>query len=1255
MSKLDTAEFILRAKIDEKTLTHVAENFKKTATQIANDFDDKISKIDIDDDLKDSLNNAISSISKEFSKLDLTSIKGKFVEQIINTEDVNEQKKTIEDFIKTINTLQDATSNYSLKMFEGLDSSGIEKLIDLQKKLRNGNLGAASNLYNFIEPLLSQLKSAQQMYDKVKSMDVADLSARLNTLYDLSKSKTGSSSALDLDNKQLREFIVLWEQLQKLLAETPDLETNLNSTYNFNKLYSQAIKRYEANRSDWMKQYNSIAFADELKQNLPTDTTVSIKVVPDVTNFKAEAESAINELGITGNASLTPIVDENFNDKAKQLAENSGASGNVTLSPSLASKFKSTATQLVKDANITGKVTFEPKLSDTFVSDIKAKIEKKNISPNLNISPKLTSKATSSISSSVDSSLKNAESISSKIDSTVTSANNLTELLGKAKESTTEITNAIKEAIKQAKKLSENLGKTEKFEGLSSLTDFFNSIKIDENLSNQLKTIADDLKDFAESVNGLDQDSAVGISAVLETIKKSGLTEKQLQNFQQLPTVIQSIYEAINKSSLPVNDNVKPFLDYLTEILQKSKELQNFATIVSKVKSENLKTSSLVSGTEDSEALERALTLYKTMTQYQKQRVNAEGKMVSTLDEYIDQDEKAVGLLLSQVSNSKILTEQQKEQFRIAQDNYAIAKAAADLAQTSSKKKKTTEEETLKKERFDQLSVTLESTEEEFQRVINVASGKTDWLGNAVKNGENLLETLGNISKIVKTLNKDADGNIKSLKYTITGEKGTQTLDVGKDFKNAKSAITDVTTALNLLKVTEAQASSANQKSTELSTEYKNAAIELENANTALRDFIDAHKGLGNVFKIVESEEAEFKYLQKAVQRASDSLNNAWQGSSQRERDNLLTSINNWEKNNSKGASLYSNELKAIKSVLSTLGADADVDKLNTAFTQVKTSIHEAGLEGQSLKDLLSGQLASKLASFAATFLSIQDIIRYVQEAVSVIEDLDYALLDLSKTADMTAEQLDDFYYSANQSAQELGVTTEEIINLASGWSRLGYNTNESATQLAELTAKFAAISPGMTTDEAQSGMTSIMKAWNDRIDAENMESEVLDKINVLGNNFALENSDIVDGMQQCSAALAVMGTSYEDAFALFTGAQEIIQDADKVGNGLKSVAMRIRGYSEDAESGGYVVDESLKNISGDLIELTKVADDPVLKNGISVYTEDTKYLDEADKKYKSLVEYLGEIADNWDKFSETQQTQLLQKLFAKTQSNNVG
>lgn len=138
--------------------------------------------------------------------------------------------------------------------------------------------------------------------------------------------------------------------------------------------------------------------------------------------------------------------------------------------------------------------------------------------------------------------------------------------------------------------------------------------------------------------------------------------------------------------------------------------------------------------------------------------------------------------------------------------------------------------------------------------------------------------------------------------------------------------------------------------------------------------------------------------------------------------------------------------------------------------------------------------------------------------------------------------------------------------------------------------------------------------------------------------------------MQKAASALSVMGTSYQDAFALFTGAQEVLQDADRVGNGLKTVAMRVRGYSEDAETGAYELDDSLKTISGDLIDLTKI--EGTLPEGISIYTDDTKYLDDANKKYKSLVDYFRELSQYWDQYSETTQTQLLQTLFGKTQAS---
>ncbi len=49
-------------------------------------------------------------------------------------------------------------------------------------------------------------------------------------------------------------------------------------------------------------------------------------------------------------------------------------------------------------------------------------------------------------------------------------------------------------------------------------------------------------------------------------------------------------------------------------------------------------------------------------------------------------------------------------------------------------------------------------------------------------------------------------------------------------------------------------------------------------------------------------------------------------------------------------------------------------------------------------------------------------------------------------------------------------------------------------------------------------------------------------------NRFAETNEDIIEGMERAGATLAAIGTSVEDSFALFTGAQEVIQNAETVG-----------------------------------------------------------------------------------------------------------
>lgn len=324
----------------------------------------------------------------------------------------------------------------------------------------------------------------------------------------------------------------------------------------------------------------------------------------------------------------------------------------------------------------------------------------------------------------------------------------------------------------------------------------------------------------------------------------------------------------------------------------------------------------------------------------------------------------------------------------------------------------------------------------------------------------------------------------------------------------------------------------------------------------------------------------------------------------------------------------------------------SSIAKLGSQFEALRYDMESAGKVGKSTIDTIITRTKQMSQNFVAMYFSFYDIIRYTRTGINTLVSLDDALVDLSKTAKMSTAQLNDFYLSSNTTAKQMGVSTADIINQASAWSRLGYNTADTATKMAELSSQFASISPGMETDTAQEGLVSIMKAWN--IDPDNVKSEIMDNINTLGNNFAETNEDIIVGMEKSAAALSAMGTSYEDSFALFTGAQEILQNAETTGTSLRSLSMRLRGYAEDSEVGSEQVDESLSNISGKLIDLTKTAENA---EGISIYTEDTKNLSEAEKKYKSIKDYLGEISDAWNTFSETQQTQLLQTMFGKTRA----
>lgn len=413
--------------------------------------------------------------------------------------------------------------------------------------------------------------------------------------------------------------------------------------------------------------------------------------------------------------------------------------------------------------------------------------------------------------------------------------------------------------------------------------------------------------------------------------------------------------------------------------------------------------------------------------------------------------------------------------------------------------------------------------------------------------------------------------------------------------------------------------------------------------NTAIENLVEYRNTLKNVGEVTVEQEAYLKGLVAACEKASDSfksLSASEKGASQIGIDKLVQRINKDLDENTNYSKRAKLGLRALRDELESANP-RNLKEITSEIINIENAEIRAGRAGKSFFDIFKTKgiysFIGQMQSYLSMYIGFYGMVNGVKKAVSTITELDTALVDLKKTTAMNENQLENFYYDSNNVAKQMGVTTKEIIDQASAWSRLGYNTAEASTTMAKLSSKFASISPGMSTDEAQEGLVSIMKAFD--IDPNDVETEIMDKVNVLGNKFAENNQDVVEGLKRSAAAMSAMGQSFTDTAALFTGGMEILQDSESMGTALRTLSMRIRGYDEETNQ----LSDDLVNVTGEVADLTKTTKNA---QGISLFT------DASQEHYKSMVQYLGEIADEWDLISEKNQTELLQKLFGKNRAN---
>lgn len=351
-----------------------------------------------------------------------------------------------------------------------------------------------------------------------------------------------------------------------------------------------------------------------------------------------------------------------------------------------------------------------------------------------------------------------------------------------------------------------------------------------------------------------------------------------------------------------------------------------------------------------------------------------------------------------------------------------------------------------------------------------------------------------NINAEIREINRRNEAEVKGIRAAVEERKrqSGQAEVVGNIDGQVKELLTLQKQLGNIL----------NTKDSKLMQPYKNEALQqldklqkrIDELQKIKIDIIDG-KEINDLSEANEVTRRLVDETSKIKASATDSINKI---AKDIKISSLSEDMTDFLTKNTKLSKEFREEIETLRKRLNSgTISSQDLQDIASAFERVKEKAKEAGDVGKSFFDIFKDRLTGVNAQFLTTFFSWQDWIRYGREAFEVIRSLDTALVDLRKTAKMNNDELNAFYFSANDTAKQMGVTTEEIINQSAAWSRLGYNTAETATKMAELSSQFASISPGMDTTTAQEGLVSIMKGFD--IDVADAERKVLDSINAVG------------------------------------------------------------------------------------------------------------------------------------------------------------
>lgn len=284
-------------------------------------------------------------------------------------------------------------------------------------------------------------------------------------------------------------------------------------------------------------------------------------------------------------------------------------------------------------------------------------------------------------------------------------------------------------------------------------------------------------------------------------------------------------------------------------------------------------------------------------------------------------------------------------------------------------------------------------------------------------------------------------------------------------------------------------------------------------------------------------------------------------------KQKLGSDIVKWMVDNKNAGHEFDAELVQIIQSMQGINKNSDLSVLRKEFDAIKSKA-EATKKATSglftnLKETMAGALTNML-KYQASYEIINRTREAIKGMISDVEELQGAMVEFNKVADLSQSQLERFTTNAYVTGTEIARSGRDIVDGMSEFKRAGYELNEvlDMSKAANMTVN---IGDGINSvSDAASSLIAILRGYD--MDSSQI-MEIVDLLNQISNTSPIGFADLTEGLERTSGTLAQTGTSIEETTGLLTAGFARLRNIEKVSTGLVTISQRLRGVSEDGEA----------------------------------------------------------------------------------------